>query len=240
MTATRTPRISRSITGFNADIITTNDYLLKIIPPSTVATWQRLGLISAEQAQWLLFLTSWQPLFIKYCDKKGQRTTAVTTDMRKIIKDCIAYERKQHLYDRIAISSNAIISDFEIFRVKRGTPLADTTITRAAAPGTKEEVIVIKKTDHMLHQLLVTAAGKKGRGKEDGVKDVLVYKAVTGPKDAAPALGQYHYVGDVKRGLFTAVHDDTDEGNRAWYIARVKNTRGEIGVPSAAVSAIII
>jgi len=233
-------RISRSITGFNADITTTNDYLLKVVAPATTPNWQRLGLTAAEQAQWQSFLTSWQPLFIRYSDKKGQRTTDVKDQLKLIIKNSIAYDHKQHLYDRIAINANAVNADFEIFRIKRGTALADTTVTRSAAPGTKEEVIVIKKIGHLLHQLLVTAAGKKGRGKEKGVKDVLIYKAVTGPKDAAPALGQYQYIGDVKRGLYTAVHADTDEGNKAWYIARVKNTRGEIGAPSAAVGALII
>jgi hypothetical protein len=234
-------RISRSIAGFNADITTTNDYLLKSSPPPPGnLIWQRLGWTAAQLTQWQLFLSQWQPLYIKYSDKKGQRTTAVTTDMRQIIKNCIAYDHQQHLYDHMAINPNAVTADFEIFRIKRGTALADSTLTRSAVPGTKEEVIVIKKSEHLLHQLLVTAAGKKGRGKEKGVKDILIYKAVTGVKDAAPALGQYQYIGDVKRGLITVVHADTDEGNKAWYIARIKNTRGEIGAPSAAVSGLII
>jgi hypothetical protein len=235
------PRISHSITGFNADIATTNDYLLKIIPPATTPTWQRLGLTAAELAQWQLFQSTWQPLFIKYSDKKGQRTTDVKDQLKQIIKNTIAYDHKQHLFDRIAINANAVNSDFEIFRIKRGTALADTSITRAAVPGTKEEVITLRQSKHFMHQLLVTSsAGKKGRGKEKGVKDVLIYKAVTGPKDGAPALSQYQYIGDVKRGLITVLHADTDEGNKAWYIARIKNTRSEIGAPSAALGVLIM
>ena len=234
-------RISRSISGFNADITTTNDYIMQLCPPPVGQTnASRLGWLPDEITQWQLFGKNWALLYIQYSNKKGARTTNIKDQMKQIIKNCVAYEHKQHLYDRIAISLNATNADFEIFHIKHGTALADTTLTRAAVPGIKEVVIVIKKMGNLFHQLLVTTADKKGRGKPAGVKEILIYMAVTGPKDAAPALADYQYYGDVSRGLLTVTHDDADVGNRAWYIARIKNSRGEIGVASAAVSAIII
>ena len=235
------PRISRSIPGFDTDITTTNNYIMQPCPPPVGNTnGTRLGWTTAEIAQWQAFLSEWQPLAILYGNKKGARTTNIKDQMKQIIKNCVAYDHKQHLYDRIAVSPNAVNDDFEIFRIKHGTALADTTPTRVAAPGTKEVVIVIKKMGNLFHQLLVTSAGKKGRGKQVGVKEILVYKAITGPKDLAPALELFQYVGDVSRGLITIIHDDADVGNKAWYIAHIKNTRGELGIASAIVGAIII
>ena len=239
--STHQPRISRSISGFDTDLTTTNDYIMQPCPPPVDNTnGLRLGWLPAEIAQWQLFLAEWQPLAILYGDKKGARTTNVKDQLRQIIKNCTAYEHAHHLYDRIAVSPNAVNADFELFRIKHGTPLADTTLTHAADPGTKEVVIVVKKMGNLIHQLLVTSSDKKGRAKPAGVKDILIYKAVTLPTAVAPALNLYQYIGDTKRGLITITHDDTDVGNKAWYIARVKNSRGVIGAPGAAVGALIV
>ena len=68
----------------------------------------------------------------------------------------------------------------------------------------------------------------------------MVYKAVTLLTEGAPALSTYKYVGDTYRGFITVTHDESEIGKTAWYIARIKNTRGVVGVASAAVRATII
>ncbi len=234
-------RISRGFAGFDADITFTNNFLMLLCePPLGYTNWQRLGWKANEIAQWQDFGTRWKLLYTLYCSKKTTRTTDVKDQLKQIIKECVAFERTHHLYDRIAINLNAINTDFETFRIIRGTPLAATTYAHAPAPGIKGVVIVLKKMGNLFHQLLVTSLNKKGRGKEDGVKEILVYKAVTGPNDPAPALGLFKYEGNVSRGLIEIIHKDAEIGQEAWYFARIKNSRGKLGVPSAIVGYVIV
>jgi hypothetical protein len=72
------------------------------------------------------------------------------------------------------------------------------------------------------------------------VKDIMVFKVVTALNAAAPPIDAYLYVGDVKRGLITVAHDETDEGKKAWFIARTKSTLGVLGQPSIAFSVTIM
>jgi hypothetical protein len=233
-------RISRDIKGFNADITSTSSYLLisnTATPP--VFNWQRLGWTLDDLTFWQAILFRWQALFTIYINKKGGRTTDVKDQLYQIIDECVAYEQEHHLYERIAINPKANNTDFETFRIKRNTPLADVTISKAPLTGGKTVSIAIKKIEHLYHKLLVTALDKKGRAKEEGVKEIMVFKAVTAPGVAAPTIDKFQYVGDVKRGLIGVNHLATDEGNRAWYYAVAKNTQGELGPPSAVISCII-
>jgi len=236
-----TTRIPRTIKGFDPHIRAVVAYLLLFTEGSLIMTnAERLGFTAEELAQLQLFLDEWVALMIKYGSKKTTRTTDVKDQLFQIIKNYIANDKKLHLYEGIAINPNANNTDFETFNIKQGTPLAKTSDTPAADPGTNEEVIVISKIGNLYHELLVTSADKKGRGKGKGVKDIMIYKAVTLTTAGAPALSAYIYVGDTDRGFITVIHDESEIGKTAWYIARIKNTRGVIGVPSAAVSAAII
>ena len=235
------PRISRDFAGFNADITTTNVYMmLPCPPPLGYLNWQRLGWTADEMAKWQDIETRWTSRYTLYNNKTATRTTDVKNQLKQIIKECVTLDRTHHLYDGIAINKNANNTDFETFHIIRGTPLAVTTYAHAPEPGTKEVVIVLKKMGNLFHQLLVTALGKEGRAKEYGVKEILVYKAVTGPKEPAPAVGSFIYEGSVSRGLIVINHKDAEIGQKAWYIARIKNSRGKMGVPSAIVGYVVV
>ena len=235
------PRISRSIDGFNTDITTTYNYLIKGCPPPIgYLNWQRLGWSADEMAQWQDFKQRWDPFYKLYLNKKGTRTTQIKDDMLLIIKETRAYDHLRNLYNRISVNPNATVTDFELFHILLNTSLALTSHRYAADPGTKSVGISLKKIGHLFHQLLVTSPDKKGRGKEDGVKDILVYVAITGSNEAAPNFGFVHYVEDVKRGLIKIVHKEENVGQKAWYVACIKNSRGKIGVLSFPVGFIII
>jgi len=234
-------RISRGIKGFANDIKKINAYLNAPSPlPSLVSNGIRLGILPEEITQWGEFYHEWEPLFPLYTDKKVTRTTNVKDQMMLIIKKTRAYEQKIRMCDRIAVCKDATTTDFEVFHIKRSTSLALTTHTAAPVPGTKTVVITLKKMGHLFHLLLITALGKEGRAKEAGVKEIQVYVAYTAATDVAPDLDAFKYKGDVSRGLATITHTDANLGQKAWYIARVKNTRGELGLPSDPVGFIVV
>jgi hypothetical protein len=106
----------------------TNAYMLA----GTPTNWSRLGWQQAEMTQWTGFNTQWAPLYAKYSDKKGSRTTAITEQLHLIIKQCIALDKTNHLLDRIAASPNATIIDLETFRIKKGL-LQDNSHTQRRA-----------------------------------------------------------------------------------------------------------
>jgi hypothetical protein len=235
------PRILRTIPGFNEDITNTNNYImLPSEPPPGNTNGLRIGWLQDEINQWQIFLTQWQAYYVLYTNKRGSRTSEVIDQLNQIIKDTVKFEQEHHLYDRIAISTNAVMLDFETFRLKRFTPLADTTPTHAEAPGTKIVVITIKQTGHLFHELLVISPNVEGRGKEEGVDEILVFVAYTDAGEMTVIPDRFQYYGDVKNGLITVVHHPENEGRKAWFMARVKNTRGEIGLPSTSESGIII
>lgn len=109
-------RIPRMIDGFNPFIINTNTYMLAGTPPN----WQRAGWVQAEMTLWTGYSTSWAPLYAKYSDKKGSRTTAIKDQLHLIIKQCIALDKSNHLLDRIAASAAVTITDMETFHIKKG------------------------------------------------------------------------------------------------------------------------
>jgi len=74
-------------------------------------------------------VNEWNPLYLKYIDLKGSRTTAITDQLHSIIASCVKLDQTNHLLDRIAASSNVTVSDMKIFNIKKGI-LLKTTRTR--------------------------------------------------------------------------------------------------------------
>ncbi len=89
----------------------------------------RLGILPAEVTRWSAFVNKWNPLYLKYIDGKGSRTTAITDQLHSIIAGCVQFDQTNHLLDRIAASPVVTVSDMEIFNVKKGI-LLKTTHTR--------------------------------------------------------------------------------------------------------------
>lgn len=113
---TETTRIPRNAEEFNPYIINTNAYLLAGTPNNAT----RLGILPAETIQWTAFATAWTPQYLKYCDKKNNRTTLVKDQLMSMLYKCVEYDQTNHILDRIAASPNVTIADMEAFNIKKG------------------------------------------------------------------------------------------------------------------------
>jgi|SRR5665647_129322 len=125
-------RIPRAIDRFNNYLSNTNSYLVAV----DSANADRLGLLQAEVTRWTTFVSEWSPLYLKYIDEKGSRTTAIKDQLHSIIASCIKFDQTNHLLDRIAASPVVTVSDMEIFNIKKGI-LLKTKHTRPQAALTE-------------------------------------------------------------------------------------------------------
>lgn len=129
-------RIPRTIDAFATYLITSNAYMLDGAP---VKNWMRLGWTQAEMTQWTGFVTLWSPLYTKYSDKKGSRTTVITEQLHEIIGRCVNLDKTCRVLDRVAASPNVTIPDMETLHIKKGV-LQDTTASRKKS-GITENVV---------------------------------------------------------------------------------------------------
>jgi len=122
-------RIPRSIDRFNNYLSNTNAYLVAV----NGANATRLGILPAEVTRWSAFVNEWNPLYLKYIDGKGSRTTVITDHLHSIIVSCVLFDHINHLLDRIAASPVVTVSDMEIFNIKKGILLKTTHARPQAA-----------------------------------------------------------------------------------------------------------
>ncbi|MHB8261675.1 MAG: hypothetical protein ACYDCN_16725 [Bacteroidia bacterium] len=250
----RMPKIPALLAAY---LTRTNAYQLAIVPDtrqgapvgSRVAQYVLWGWTAVESAQYTAYTTEYNLIYAEVADKKGTSTDE-RIDEKLLNKAIHAYDNDpligHHLLDKIAL--NGTIADCQAFGVKRGTALAvpthgaatQRTIGSSIVSPVKVESISLHKIAHLLIQLLVIVAGQKGRAKPKGVKEIMVFMSITAIGATAPLLSTYLYVGDVKRGLLTVPQDETNEGKKAWFIARTKNTKGQLGPPSAPFSITIM
>ena len=122
-------RIPRTIRLFNLYLTITNTYLYEDNPINAV----RLGISFDEASGWTALFTKWEPLYLKYSDKKNSRTTSIKDQLLAIIKECVELDKTRHFLDRIASSMNVTIKDMETFNIKKGV-LQKSSPTVATAP----------------------------------------------------------------------------------------------------------
>jgi len=147
-------RIPRSIDSFSTYITNTNTYMLA----GTPTNWSRLGWLQAEMTQWTSFVTQNAPLYAKYSDKKGGRTTAVIEQLHLIIKQCTTLNNNNHLLDRIAAAPTVSIIDMQTFHINKGVLQASArtnvqagiaeTVTAALVPIGGGDVQMKCRTTH--------------------------------------------------------------------------------------------
>lgn len=108
-------RIPRQITSLNAYLQSTSTYLAQGTPNNGV----RLGILPAEQTQWIAINTQWAPLFIKYSDKLNTRTKNVRDQLILLRGKLIDLDKTVHFLDRIAASPAATAVDLDIFNIRK-------------------------------------------------------------------------------------------------------------------------
>jgi hypothetical protein len=111
------------------------------------------------------------------------------------------------------------------------TPTTDTNVKITGI----ELVGAMKKTQHLIHTILVTTPGSESRALGDGVDGIEVFMAITeSSQTTAPPLTQFQLVGEIKRGLYTHTFDVDKVGKLAWYYVRkrLKGKTTTYGPPS--------
>jgi hypothetical protein len=118
-------RVPQPIVKFFAFLQSTCAYLILSSPsPFTNLNWQRLNWLSAELAAWQAFLAQITPLYTIY--SANPRGNPVNTKaIHAIIKAARAYDKTNHLLDRIAAGSPTVtnINDFITFGIKHNSPV---------------------------------------------------------------------------------------------------------------------
>lgn len=178
---TETTRIPRKVEDFNAYITNTNTYLLAGTPINAT----RLGILPTETTQWTAYATEWPPLYLKYSDKKNNRTTLVKDQLLSILYNCVEYDQTNHILDRIAASPNVTIADMEAFNIKKGV-LQKQTRTVSLKSIDEPVVASVKSLDSGIFAIKCRHSGKTRASIFDDA-DTVQYAYIVG--DKAPASG---------------------------------------------------
>jgi hypothetical protein len=225
--AKRKTRILRDIPGFADYIVKTDNRQLDIDPVTTNPRFQNWGWTPAESTAWTGFRTATDPLWAIY-DSDTLRNKDAKEQINLIIKQAVAYDKEHKLLDKIGITPvpPATLLDFEIFRVIRGTPLADIVPT-ISDEDLGKPLVSIHKIDHLKHVLKITPEIDGSHGVVNRIKDMEVYRAIVAPDAPEPTPDKYEYMGDAKRRRFTSEFADGDFRKDVWYKARIEGTNGK-------------
>jgi hypothetical protein len=235
MSATTSTRIPTSIPAFVAYMDDTDNYQLVNVPPINYVRWTWTA---AQSAQWTVYRTQCDKLWLLYSNKKGSRTTDIKDQFRTLIKQTHKFDHDNKLLALIAIKGSN--SDWEMFHIKAGTDLQDITPTRTADPGQKKPVLTIRKITHLQHQLTVRNPDKpKSGAMPKGMKFCKVYRYVASSQTPPTSTDQYKFIGNAKRGLIISTFTDADAEKTAWYIACYETNAGKLGQPCDFVKAVI-
>ncbi len=133
-------RIPGNFELFNGYITTTGAYLEAGSP---ITNASRLGIEETEVIKWKYFSTTWTQKYAMYVDKKSSRTTSITDQLREIIKQTVAFNKANHILDRISVSLNVTIVDMETFNIKKGV-LSKSTRTIPQTPISEPITVIIQ------------------------------------------------------------------------------------------------
>jgi hypothetical protein len=232
-------RIPRDIKRFAPYMQSTDKYQLTIDPSTMNPNYLRWKWTAAHSAAWSGFRQRADEYFAQY-NTKAFRNDDVTKKLHLLRKEVAAYDKKHHLLNRISIYAgpSAPLTDFEIFRVKRGTPLERKQTHSHVDPPVP--VVSVREIQHLTHRLRIANPAHSGRGRGDKIKYIQVWMAITEAGAKEPPASAYQYIGDADYGFYVSMLEQKHNRKDAWYKARMKTTRGKYGLFSRAVCAPII
>lgn len=108
-------RIPRVLVELGAYLSSTSTYLAAGAPTNNGV---RLGILPAEQTQWIAINTSYAALLVKYLDKRNSRTTGITSQLHLQRRKLIDLDRTVRFLDRIAASPVVTQADLDVFNIK--------------------------------------------------------------------------------------------------------------------------
>ena len=195
------------------------------------------GANNLKQARWAAIWAKISSKEFLHCDEvelkaarksyeSGDKNNIADTSLRLFIKRYIANNKNvtalQKKACRITVPDTTISSGGDV-------------LSRISEPQ-----LTLKKQTHLVQQIEVKYPGSKSKAKAKGVKEIMMYMIVQAANiTIKPALNTFQYVGDVKRALFTAHFDDTQEGMKAFFYIREKSTKGILGNPSMVIGIVI-
>ena len=129
-------RITREINPFNA-YITSTDNFLQAISSGIIHNWERLGLGTADAAEWHTRRQAWDTLFTTYNDA-SLRTSIITTQVHNFIESFREFAGPQ--LNIMAASMNATEVDEGIFNFV----ITPSNPTHSTTPIDDEVSVVVK------------------------------------------------------------------------------------------------
>jgi hypothetical protein len=233
-------RVPREIKEFYDYMQATDDRQIEIDPITTNPRFQNWNWTAAHSGAWTDFRDRSDALYDLW-KVKALRRQDDTNNFNLLIEEVLAYDKLHKLLNKIADSTMppTVLADFETFKVKRGTPLEDTT------PTVSEEIplepnVDIRDVQHLVHIVEVRNPAHSGYGKGEGIGEMQVWRAVVTGGAPEPDANAYVYVGKAKRGLYRSEFSDTQKRMDAYYKARMESTAGKVGAFSNPVSETII
>ena len=213
-------RIPRNFELFNGYISTTGAYL-EAGSPTTNAS--RLGITEQEVIKWKSFGMAWDPFYGMYMDKKSSRTTSIKDQLMEIIRQTVAFDKTNHILDRISVSLNVTIVDMETFNIKKGvlrkstrtipqTPISEPiTVTIQPIGGgsvsikcyssTGQRASIFKNADSVQYLYLVETtppASAEDAGLSTGISSKAIFMLSLGPASSTKFLYIFFHWYNVK------------------------------------------
>jgi hypothetical protein len=130
----------------------------------------------------------------------------------------------------IANNKNVSIEQKKALRIT----VVDEVKTAAIDPSGRilHTTISVKKQSNLVIEVVVNYPGTKSKRKQKGVKEVMLFMLVQAASLTTipdPETTTYKYIGDMKRGVFTAHFTLSQESMAALFVMRTKSTKGLLG-----------
>lgn len=140
-------------------------------------------------------------------------------DARQALQDFVRQFVKEHLAANSAVT-NSDKADMML-------TIPDDEPTAAVVPNWSPTV-AIDSIRNQMHILRITnPQDPETQAKPEGADAMEVHRFIG--TEQPPNFDTYKYIGDARKHLFESKFEPEDQGQRAWYTARYKSTRGETG-----------
>jgi hypothetical protein len=230
-------RIPSEFASFTSYMVATDDRQLLDDPDNTGhSLWEKYKWTNAESDQWTAYRGDAETLLAQY-DTEALVNKLIRDQVDTLMRNVNEFDHDRdtghRLLDKVAI--NGIITDWEIFRVKRSTSLADETITESPDLGTKKPLLTLRSSSPGVHEFAVTNPDTpKSKALPAGVAFADVYRCIYNAEKPPTTLGEYTLIGVPTRGIFLSrFEDQTFDRTKKYYasyMARYRGKSGEIGL----------
>ncbi len=218
-------RIPRNLNEYVQYMKRTTDFLGKPSPaPFTGKNWERFNWTETELSQWESFTKTAGELFLHY-SSKAFRTVVIKNKIRKVQSDTVKYNQQQKLLDRIASNPNrTVLTDFLLFRIRRGTSLEKTKRTVHTSSIDEPVLLALKPLGGAMLKIFCRTMKGTGRGHRHKISNsvMIAYRIGTVPPRNLSYCNARHISTHAK---FILRLEPSEAGKRIYVFARWYNTK---------------